>query len=258
MKTKTKSTIIKFIEKKRRVRPIELVQAFKISHQSIHRHLRSLISDGIIESRGHPPSTHYVLAGVPDFSEALQWFGADKITENSPSTICETRDIFTARLSHLKIFLKQGLSTEDLPLIVSATGEIGNNSFDHNLGQWRDVQGCWFESQVTGKRLWICIADRGQGVYRSLIRIDSTIQNDQAALEMAFEKQISGRSPEKRGNGLKYVKNIILGGGNRGLSCCSGRGLIHYGDLGVDCRTILETVFSKANGTITLACWGLK
>lgn len=258
MKTKTRSHIIKFIEKKRRARPVELVQALKISHQSIHRHLRSLISDGVLESRGRPPSTHYVLAGIPDFSRALQWFKADRIKENSPSTVCESRDILTARLSHLKAFVKQGLLNEDLPLIISATGEIGNNSFDHNLGQWRDVPGCWFENQITGGRLWICIADRGQGIYRSLIRVDPTIQNDQAALEAAFEKYISGRAPEKRGNGLKYVKNLILGKKGRGLACCSGRGQIHYGDWGMDCQKVLESTFSKATGTITLVCWGLK
>lgn len=262
MKTKTKSYIIKLLEKKRQARPVELVKALKISPQSIHRHLKSLVSDGVLESRRLPPSTYYVLAGVPDFSKVIQWLHANKIEENTPSTVCETRDILVARLSHLKALVKQGLANEDLPFVISATGEIGNNSFDHNMGQWRDVAGCWLESQITGGRLWICIADRGQGIYRSLIQVDPTIQNDQAALETAFEKHISGRAPEKRGNGLKYVKSIILEEKNRGLACCSGRGQVHYGDRGVDCQRVLETssfkANGKANGTITLIYWGLK
>jgi len=258
MKTKTRLNIVKFIKEKRQARPVELVQALNISHQAIHRHLKILITDGILESRERPPSTYYVLAGVPDFSQALQWFRAERIEENPLATVCETRDILTARLSHLKAFVKRGLPIEDLPLVVSTAGEIGNNSFDHNVGQWRDVPGCWFESQITGKRLWICIADRGQGVYRSLIQVDATLQNDQDALQTAFEKQISGRALEKRGNGLKYVKNLILGGGDRGLACCSGGGEVHYGDWGVDCQRVLTTGFSKANGTMTLVCWGLQ
>lgn len=258
MKTKTKLHLVRFIEKRREARPVELIKAFKISPQSIHRHLKSLVLDGVLEARGRPPFTFYVRSGIPNFLKVFQWIKADRIKKNDASVVCETRDILTARLGHLKHLAKQGLPSQDLPLIISMIGEIGNNSFDHNLGQWRDVPGCWFESQITGGRLWICISDRGQGIYQSLIGVDSTIKNDQDALQTAFEKHISGRAPEKRGNDLKYVKNVILEKENRGLACCSGKGKIHYGNLGPDCQKTIETVISKINGTITLICWGLK
>jgi len=103
-----------------------------------------------------------------------------------------------------------GLKADELPLTISVVGEIGNNCFDHNLGHWKDVPGCWFETQITGGLLWVCIADRGQGVLKSLARTDPALRDDQAALIAAFERNISGRAPEHRGNGLKFVKNVIL------------------------------------------------
>ena len=84
---------------------------------------------------------------------------------------------------------------------------IGNNAFDHNLGSWRDVPGIYFDLDVQEKA--VVIADRGQGVRATLSRIEPTLENDRQALEIAFTRQISGRSPEQRGNGLKFVKSVI-------------------------------------------------
>src|SRR6202042_1514929 len=108
------------------------------------------------------------------------------------SWVSETREIFTARLFHLKTFVRNGLSENLLPLVISTAGEIGNNSFDHNLGQWRDVPGCWFDSQVTGRHLWIWIADRGQGIFHSLVKVHPELADEETALHAAFETIISG------------------------------------------------------------------
>src|SRR3989338_5063337 len=207
MRTETKTQILEIIKKSGPTRPLDLVRLLKISPQAMHRHLRVLVSKGILEPRGKPPSTHYRMADIPDFKSALRWFTSKK-AEKTPS-VCETRDLFSARLSHFIPLQKTGLPKEDLPLVISTSGEIGNNSFDHNMGQWKDVPGCWFEIQTTRHRLWVLIADRGQGIYRSISRVVLDIPDEGSAVKMVFEKQISGRAPEKRGNGLKYVKSII-------------------------------------------------
>ena len=36
------------------------------------------------------------------------------------------------------------------------------------------------------------------------------MQNDEEALRVAFTEIISGRAPEERGNGLKFVRNIAM------------------------------------------------
>lgn len=258
MKTQTRTKLLEYLGKHGTGRPTDLAQILNISPQALHRHLKALVQSGAVEAKGHPPFTSYSLSGIPDFSSVVKWVTNSQTPVGPPSFVCETRDVFSACLSSFKNLLKQGLPTEDLPLVIAITGEIGNNSFDHNLGQWRDIPGCWFENQITGGRLWICIADRGQGIYASLSRVDKTIQNDQAALEIAFEKQISGRAPELRGNGLKYVKNVITAKENRGLVCFSGHGRIHFGEQGNNCQKIFDTDISSANGTVTLISWRFK
>ena len=44
--------------------------------------------------------------------------------------------------------IQSGLSENIVPLIVAVAGEIGNNSFDHNLGKWPDSPGVFFGFDV--------------------------------------------------------------------------------------------------------------
>lgn len=258
MKTETRSKILQIIQRGDGTRPIELMRELGISPQAIHRHLRVMSAADQIEHRGRGPRTRYYIAGAPQLDKVLHWCASiDRPKEIPGENICETRDVFTARLSHLVSFTSGGLKEEELPLVISVAGEIGNNCFDHNLGNWRDVPGCWFETQATARRLWICIADRGQGVFRSLTRVDPSIPDEQAALTTAFEKTLSGRSPEHRGNGLKFVKNIILAGEKRGIACRSGAGLVDYGPFGRECRVELARHPQHPVGTLTLVLWGL-
>ncbi|MBI4386220.1 MAG: winged helix-turn-helix transcriptional regulator [Elusimicrobia bacterium] len=259
MKTQTRSRIVEIIRERSGARPVELVKKLGISPQAIHRHLRSLVAAGRLEPRGRGPKICYFIAGAPDLNRIRGWHAAvAKPAESPVEFVCETRDVFTARLGRLSSFARAGLKEDELPLAIAVAGEVGNNCFDHNLGSWRDVPGCWFETQATGGRLWICIADRGQGIFRSLTRADPTIPDEQAALVAAFERTISGRAPESRGNGLKFVRNIIVAGARQGLACRSGAGLAEYGRLGPDCRAELARFPSRLTGTITLILWSLK
>jgi DNA-binding Lrp family transcriptional regulator len=255
MKTETRARILEIIRSRSGTRPVELVQILALTPQAVHRHLRALLVEGRLERRGAGPKARYFIAGKPQLEEVRAWYGAKlRPAENPPDLVCETRDVFTGRLPRL---ISSGLGQDDQSLAIAAVGEIGNNSFDHNLGKWKDAPGCWYQIQSTGGRLWICIADRGQGVLKSLARVDSTIRDDQAALVTAFEKLLSGRAPERRGNGLKYVRNIITAKDRRGLACRSGGGLVDYGKLGAECRQELAA-FPKSEGTVTLIAWSLK
>ena len=93
------------------------------------------------------------------------------------------------------------------PLITAITGEIGNNSFDHNLGNWPDVPGILFAHDLGKKR--IVLADRGQGILKTLKKVRPKLSTHQKALDVAFNEIVSGRAPEYRGNGLKFVKNVV-------------------------------------------------
>lgn len=122
---------------------------------------------------------------------------------------CPNSSVFLARLTSFEIGLMKKPGFDRLfSLIVSAVGEIGNNSFDHNIGKWPDEPGVFFGYDI-GKGL-VVLADRGIGVLQSLRQVKPALPSHVEALRVAFTEIISGRSPEKRGNGLKYVREVVI------------------------------------------------
>lgn len=138
----------------------------------------------------------------------LEWVGAFSSHEAEPDTYCSTRDVFQARLEVFQVTLRRIIQLPLASLITAVTGEIGNNSFDHNLGNWPDVPGIFF-SYSFRKRM-VVLGDRGLGVLSTLRRVRPSLKNDEEALRVAFTETISGRFPEARGNGLKFVRSIIV------------------------------------------------
>jgi len=122
---------------------------------------------------------------------------------------CPTSSFFNARLTKMEYELMQKSGFEKLySLIVLITGEIGDNSFAHNLGKWPDTAGIFFGYDLA-KRI-IVLADRGLGILETLRQIRPQLSSHVAAVEVAFTEFISGRAPEKRGNGLKLVREVVI------------------------------------------------
>lgn len=121
---------------------------------------------------------------------------------------CQTSAVFLARITKMGGLMMQNKDAKDLfSLLVSIAGEIGNNSYDHNLGQWPDVPGIFFGFDLNKKQ--IVLADRGVGILETLKRVKPELKNHKEALRVAFTEIVSGREPEARGNGLKYVRDVI-------------------------------------------------
>ncbi len=138
---------------------------------------------------------------------ARTWAESQIAPELSSDHYCHTQDVFRARLERMALELDRDSIVKNLtPLIVAVTGEIGNNSFDHNLGNWPDAPGVFF-AYDTNKRL-IVLADRGVGIRATLLRVRPDLKDDVVALSVAFTERLSGRFPEQRGNGLKFVNDV--------------------------------------------------
>lgn len=142
--------------------------------------------------------------------EAVAYDWAESISpiELNPDVYCQTRDVFQARLESLQSKLSKIMPIEKVSLIIAVTGEIGNNSFDHNLGNWPDIPGIVFSYDIRNRK--VILADRGQGILTTLKRVRTELTNSSEAMKVAFTETISGRYPEARGNGLKFVKSIIV------------------------------------------------
>lgn len=123
---------------------------------------------------------------------------------------CPNSSILQARLSRMQNDLEK-IENEEIkkifPLVVAVAGEIGNNSFDHNLGNWPDTPGIFFGYDLNKRQ--VVLADRGQGILQTLKRVRPELIDDKEALKVAFTEIVSGRAPEERGNGLKFVKQVV-------------------------------------------------
>ena len=146
------------------------------------------------------------------FSSDLFKFASEWIQSNADfpgKFYCQTSSIFQAKLTKMEYELMQKPGFEKLySLIVLVTGEIGDNSFAHNLGKWDDTPGIFFGYDLE-KRI-IVLADRGLGILETLRQVRPQLPNHVTALQVAFTEFISGRAPEKRGNGLKLVREVII------------------------------------------------
>jgi hypothetical protein len=117
--------------------------------------------------------------------------------------------VFQARLEQFQARLSRITPLTTVSLVTAIAGEIGNNSFDHNLGNWPDIPGIFFSYSIRSRK--VVLADRGQGILATLKRVRPELTNADEALKVAFTETISGRFPEARGNGLKFVRSIIIG-----------------------------------------------
>jgi len=140
------------------------------------------------------------------FDLAKDW--AFEMVEIPSKFYCANSAAFQTKLAKMQEILNNVEELKQIfPLIVAVAGEIGNNSFDHNLGNWPDTPGIFFGYDIHKKI--VVLADRGRGVLATLKRVKPELETDQEALHVAFTEIVSGRSPESRGNGLKFVRKIV-------------------------------------------------
>ncbi|TSC91242.1 MAG: hypothetical protein G01um10142_57 [Parcubacteria group bacterium Gr01-1014_2] len=155
---------------------------------------------------------YYREKDVEIFASDLLKFASDWIHQGAEfpgAFYCSTSAVFQARLVKMERLLMEKPGFEKLySLIVLVAGEIGDNSFAHNLGKWPDTPGIFFGYDV--KKGIVVLADRGLGILETLRRVRPDLSTHVKAVEVAFTEFISGRAPEKRGNGLKLVREVVL------------------------------------------------
>ena len=155
----------------------------------------------------------------------------------------KTRDVFDNRLA------SYAHSTENW-LFSAVIGEIGANTFDHNFSFYSDSpRGVYCDFYSDDNYVYIC--DFGQGLTASLAHTIQSISDDLTAIEIAFTQHVSGRAPEMRGNGLKFVISSVMSNGwhlffQSGTATCNASGegyMFSISDYRYDgCLCILSTI----------------
>lgn len=167
----------------------------------------------LLPQRSQGKQRYYLLEDIQRFALDLEklgwaWAASAQPPEIPAEYYCERQDRFTNRLEKMGLLLARTDTVGEAAasLLTTVAGEVGDNSFMHNIGNWPDMPGIFFAYDI-GKRV-IALADRGQGVRKTLSRVRPNIKTDVEALRVAFTEIVSGREPEKRGNGLKVVRRI--------------------------------------------------
>lgn len=205
--------ITQFIQENPGISADQIIKHFGLNASGVFRHLKKLQIEGLIYKVGKPPKVRYYtfyknMSTPQNLQTAINWATSGDVQWVTSDQFCQTRDVFQARTDHLLSDLKRIVKNENLVfLLVAAVGEIGNNSFDHNIGNWRDVPGVFFALDPSSRS--IIIADRGQGIFATIKKVRPDVKNSEEAAKIAFTEMVSGRAPEKRGNGLKFVRKII-------------------------------------------------
>lgn len=161
---------------------------------------------------------------------------------------CNYRDEFDGRLSKiLQMFRNFGLNSDDASLAATLVGELGNNSFDHNLGSWpTDVSGNIILAQNYPKlnKIQIIVADPGVGFLGSMKAAYPELNSDLEAIKKGLSG-FTGRINEKRGNGLRLIQKWTIDNFYGTLSIQSGAGLINVNYEGMnknEVKPILGTI----------------
>lgn len=149
---------------------------------------------------------------------------------------CRFRDEFNARLERfVKIFINFGLNENDAKLITAIVAELGNNVFDHNLGNWpTDIGGCFIAAQnyPNKKMMEFTIGDPGIGFFGSLKARFPQINSDIEAIELGLAGN-TGRIDEKRGNGLKFIQGWTINNFSGTIYIHSGSGKVKIDESGI-------------------------
>lgn len=181
------------------------------------------------------------------------FFSTGKIERASNFFYSENRGDATGRLTIIRQFcVANRMQEPTLSRAVASAGEIINNCFDHNIGHWADKPGCCVSLDSNTDFIRIGIADRGRGIINSLRPVLGGQASLKQILKTAFEKIISGRTPERRGNGLKFVRAQIMANRYNALFCYSGGATY---SIGVDPISSKNVPKKQDFGTVALLSW---
>ncbi len=182
-----------------------------------------------------------------------------EVNEKDNDNVCEIlhcnfRDALEARLGSKirRMFSHFGLNEDEEPMATSLVGELGNNVFDHNDGQWpTSVRGAIILAQMNPQKrsAEVVVADPGIGFSGSLKALNPNIESDVDAIKLGLTG-VTGRVGEPRGQGLQIVKNWTIKNFAGIVRIHSGSGLVVIDAGGPDAQTVFPIVGTLASFVI--------
>jgi hypothetical protein len=177
-----------------------------------------------------------------------------EINEKENDNVCEIlhcifRDELDGRLGKIKrMFAHLGLNEPETSMAASLVGELGNNVFDHNDGQWPgSVRGAIILAQSNPRqgKIEVVVCDPGIGFRRSLAG-HQPVASDADAIKLGLSG-VTGRIGEPRGQGLRIVQNWTINNFDGIVRIQSGDGLVVVDNKGLRSKTVFPIVGTLAS-----------
>ncbi|OGC92766.1 hypothetical protein A2876_00200 [Candidatus Amesbacteria bacterium RIFCSPHIGHO2_01_FULL_48_32b] len=175
------------------------------------------------------------------YTESAQILSQIKLPEKDNLRVqelyhCNYRDEFNARLEYfIKMFQNFGLDEDDSRRATSLVGELGNNVFDHNSGNWpKNIVGCLIAGQCYPRRneIMISVGDPGIGFLGSLKLAFPELEDDLSAIKKGLSG-FTGRVGERRGNGLRLIQEWTINNFSGKVIIQSGSGQVEVSQKGL-------------------------
>ncbi len=155
---------------------------------------------------------------------------------------CKYRDEFDARLKGgiRRMLIGFGMSGDAEAMTTALIGEMGNNVYDHNEGQWpTNIGGAFILAQYYPKlrQAHVVVADPGIGFLGSLSPTNPEISNAVEAILLGLSG-VTGRVNEDRGNGLLLIQEWAVNKFRGEFRVQSGDGLVVVSGVGKERESV--------------------
>lgn len=142
-------------------------------------------------------------------ADDIKFFDRMKFYSSKQDFYGEYEEIFSE-------FIKIGFSKNNAALITSSIGEIIDNAFYHNLGQWNSEFGplvVFIAQHIPDKKnINISVCDFGVGFLSTLAENYPFLKTEGEAIAVALKANTTGRINKAGGNGLVYLQKNIFNG----------------------------------------------
>ena len=120
------------------------------------------------------------------------------------------KDMIATALADSKI------GEDEIDTIIALLGEVIDNAFSHNLGKWDPIIGpvvifLMQHNQQEGK-LHFSVCDFGIGFLGTLKHNYPDLKTEGEAILRALSPEVTGRDPQRGGNGLNFLRENVFNG----------------------------------------------
>lgn len=192
MELTRRERILHCLKRRKSVTSAELADLLGVTRQAIHKHLRSMIIDGVVVKRGSTRSAVYLHSKKGAEPEATR-----SLTRTYQiSSLAEDRAFDEMSQS---IGLGRAMGSRAMKILRYAFTEILNNAINHS----RSAR-CLVRLEIDSSECSFMIRDLGIGIYES-VRSKFNLPDEQAALRELLKGKVTTMKERHSGVGIFFV-----------------------------------------------------